>query len=93
MDDAAGTPRRGRDALPVCGAGGAGKTRGAGVRAARLVPYLAVIGEREAAGGLAAVPVRDGRRAGTLPVGELVRRIGERAAARGSRLWDADVPA
>lgn len=61
---------------------------GARVRAARLVPYLAVVGEREAADGLAAVRLRDGRRPGALPVGELVRRIAERAAARGTRLWD-----
>ncbi|WP_328480831.1 threonine--tRNA ligase [Streptomyces sp. NBC_00377] len=60
---------------------------GARVRAARLVPYRAVIGEREARGGLAAVRLRDGRRPGALSADELVRRIGERAAARGTGLW------
>jgi threonyl-tRNA synthetase len=57
---------------------------GARVRAARLVPYQAVIGEREAAGDLAAVRLRDGSRPGMLPVGELLRRIGERVRARGA---------
>ncbi|MFI1047059.1 threonine--tRNA ligase [Streptomyces griseoruber] len=66
---------------------------GARIRAARRVPYLAVIGEREASGGLAAVRLRDGRRPGELPADELVRRIGERVAARGSELWDLNVPA
>ncbi|MGW2615585.1 threonine--tRNA ligase [Streptomyces sp. NPDC001500] len=66
---------------------------GARVRAARLAPYQAVIGEREAADGRAAVRLRDGRRPGPLPGGELVRRIGARAAARGVGLWDADAPA
>ncbi|MFD7940891.1 threonine--tRNA ligase [Streptomyces sp. NPDC059755] len=60
---------------------------GARVRAARLVPYQAVIGEREAQGDLAAVRLRDGHRPGALPADELVRRIGERAAARGTGLW------
>ncbi|MFI5872139.1 threonine--tRNA ligase [Streptomyces sp. NPDC051445] len=60
---------------------------GARVRAARLVPYRAVIGEREARDGLAAVRLRDGRRPGALSADELVRRIGERAAARGTGLW------
>ncbi|MER7837349.1 threonine--tRNA ligase [Streptomyces sp. NPDC096040] len=61
---------------------------GARVRDGRLVPYQAVIGEREAAAGLAAVRLRDGRRVGALPVAELVRRIEERVAGRGAGLWD-----
>ncbi|AZQ36157.1 threonine--tRNA ligase [Streptomyces cyaneochromogenes] len=65
-------------------------TLGARVRAARLVPYQAVIGEREAeAGGdLVAVRLRDGRRPGAVPGAELVARIAARVAARGSELWD-----
>ncbi|MER5434660.1 threonine--tRNA ligase [Streptomyces sp. NPDC002588] len=66
---------------------------GARIRAARLVPYQAVIGEREAAQGLAAVRLRDGRRPGELPYGELLDRIGERVAARGTGLWAAAAPA
>nr|WP_269450994.1 threonine--tRNA ligase [Streptomyces davaonensis] len=62
---------------------------GARIRAARLVPYQAVIGEREAGGDLAAVRLRDGRRPGALPVVELLHRIGERVRARGAELWAA----
>lgn len=65
-------------------------TLGARVRAARLVPYLAVIGEREAEGDEVAVRLRDGRRpVGTVPVDELLRRIGAVVGARGAELWAA----
>jgi threonyl-tRNA synthetase len=66
-------------------------TLGARVRASRLVPYQAVIGEREAeAGGdLVAVRLRDGRRPGVLAGAELVGRIADRVAGRGTELWDA----
>lgn len=65
-------------------------TLGARVRAARLVPYQAVIGEweAEAGGDLVAVRLRDGRRPGAVPGAELVARIAARVAARGSELWD-----
>ncbi|GAA2731031.1 threonine--tRNA ligase [Streptomyces nogalater] len=69
-------------------AGPAEGTLGARIRAARLVPYQAVIGAREAGAGLAAVRLRDGRRPGALPVPELLRRIAARVAARGTALWD-----
>lgn len=63
-------------------------TLGARVRAARLVPYQAVIGEREAAADddRVAVRLRDGRRPGTLPAAELITRITERVRARGTEL-------
>ncbi|GGX13139.1 threonine--tRNA ligase [Streptomyces malachitofuscus] len=61
---------------------------GARIRRARLVPYQAVLGEREAEGGLVAVRLRDGRRPGALPVEELLRRIAERSDRRGPGLWD-----
>ncbi|MEU2288691.1 threonine--tRNA ligase [Streptomyces sp. NPDC013178] len=64
-------------------------TLGARIRAARLVPYQAVIGEREADGGLAAVRLRDGRRPGAVPVAELLDRIAARVAERGTELWPA----
>ncbi|MEV5487337.1 threonine--tRNA ligase [Streptomyces bobili] len=64
-------------------------TLGARVRAARLVPYQAVIGDREADAGLAAVRLRDGRRPGAVPVAELLERIAARAADRGAELWPA----
>ncbi|GHE65619.1 threonine--tRNA ligase [Streptomyces spiralis] len=60
---------------------------GARIRAARLVPYQAVIGEREAAAGLAAPRLRDGRRPEPVPVGELLDRVAEQVAARGTGLW------
>jgi threonyl-tRNA synthetase len=62
-------------------------TLGARIRAARLVPYQAVIGDREAEAGLAAVRLRDGRRPEPLPVPELLHRVAERVAARGTALW------
>lgn len=70
-------------------------TLGARIRAARLVPYQAVIGEREAAAEregdlLAAVRLRDGRRPGVVPGAELVDRIAGRVAARGPELWGGD---
>jgi hypothetical protein len=61
----------------------------------RLVPYQAVIGEREAeAGGdLVAVRLRDGRspgvRTGAELVGRIADRIADRVAGRGTGLWDA----
>ncbi|MHC3470137.1 threonine--tRNA ligase [Streptomyces sp. 7R007] len=64
-------------------------TLGARVRAARLVPYLAVIGEREAADERADVRLRGGRRVGAVPVVELLERIGAQVAARGAGLWAA----
>ncbi|NEB00300.1 threonine--tRNA ligase [Streptomyces sp. SID13726] len=70
-------------------AGPAHGTLGARVRAARLVPYQAVIGEREADAGCAAVRLRDGRRPGAVPVGHLLERIRARAADRGAELWPA----
>lgn len=75
-------------------------TLGARIREARLVPYQAVIGEREAREGgqeggeddlvAAAVRLRDGRRPGGVPGAELVDRIAVRVAARGPGLWDGD---
>jgi len=68
-------------------------TLGARVRAARLVPYQAVIGEREAAGpagldGLVALRLRDGRRPGPLTGAQLLHRILTCRAARGPVLWE-----
>lgn len=64
-------------------------TLGARIRAARLVPYQAVIGEREADAGCAAVRLRDGRRPGAVPVDELLDRIAARDGDRGAELWAA----
>ncbi|MBC9728931.1 threonine--tRNA ligase [Streptomyces sp. TRM68367] len=63
-------------------------TLGARIRAARLVPYQAVIGDREAGADLAAVRLRDGRQPGPVPAEDLLRRIASRVEARGTGLWD-----
>ncbi|WP_405870919.1 threonine--tRNA ligase [Streptomyces sp. NBC_00005] len=62
---------------------------GARIRAARLVPYQAVIGEREADGDLVAVRLRDGRRPGAQPVEGLLERIAVCADTRAAELWSA----
>ena len=57
-----------------CGPSSPGRTQGslgARIRAARLVPYQAVIGAREAAADLA-LRLRDGRRPGAVPVERLL---------------------
>ncbi|MFI8531374.1 threonine--tRNA ligase [Streptomyces aquilus] len=65
-------------------------TLGARVRHARLVPYVAVIGEREAADGdLAAVRLRDGRRPGAVSVADLLARVEGVVRTRGGELWAA----
>ncbi|MEV0642884.1 threonine--tRNA ligase [Streptomyces sp. NPDC050619] len=64
-------------------------TLAARIRAARLVPYQAVIGAREADGDLVAVRLRDGGRPGAVAVEELLARIGTRVETRGAELWAA----
>jgi threonyl-tRNA synthetase len=59
------------------------------IQAARLVPYQAVIGAREAPEGEASVRLRDGRRLPALPAGEVLARIGDGVAAHGIELWEA----
>lgn len=61
---------------------------GARVRRARLVPYQAVIGAAEAADGLVALRLRDGRRPAPVPAGEALARIGALTAAHSTALWD-----
>jgi threonyl-tRNA synthetase len=63
---------------------------GARIRAARLVPYQAVIGAREAADGQVALRLRDGRRLGPRPAADVLTRIGALIGARSPALWDAD---
>lgn len=62
---------------------------GARIRTARLVPYQAVIGPREAAAEAVALRLRDGRRLEPLPVAEALARIGAQVAARSGELWAA----
>jgi threonyl-tRNA synthetase len=63
---------------------------GARIRAARLVPYQAVIGSREAADGQVALRLRDGRRLEPRPAAEALARIGALIAAHSPALWDAE---
>jgi threonyl-tRNA synthetase len=62
---------------------------GARIRTARLVPYQAVIGAREAGGGQVALRLRDGRRLEPRPAAEALARISGRIAAHSPGLWDA----
>ncbi|MDQ0773649.1 threonyl-tRNA synthetase [Streptomyces aurantiacus] len=63
-------------------------TLGARVREARLVPYQAVIGAKEAADDLVALRLRDGRRLGPLPAEEAVDRIVALTDAHSTALWE-----
>jgi threonyl-tRNA synthetase len=63
------------------------------IRSARLVPYLAVIGAREAAAGLLAVRLRDGRRLDPLPAAQVLGGIAALAAAHRPGLWDGQAEA
>jgi threonyl-tRNA synthetase len=58
------------------------------IRDARLVPYQAIIGEREAATGQVALRLRGGRRLLALPAPTAIARIAALAAARSAELWD-----
>lgn len=60
---------------------------GARIREARLVPYQVVIGAAEAADGLVALRLRDGRRLDPLPAPEMLERIGALVAAHSTSLW------
>jgi threonyl-tRNA synthetase len=64
-------------------------TLGARIRSARLVPYVGVVGAREADGDLAAVRLRDGRKPGAVPVDELLHRVRSVVEDRGAEPWVA----
>ncbi|MFJ6926799.1 threonine--tRNA ligase [Streptomyces nigra] len=63
---------------------------GARIRDARLVPYQAVIGAREAADDRVALRLRDGRRLDPLPVDDVLGRIGALVGAHSTELWADD---
>jgi threonyl-tRNA synthetase len=67
-----------------------GGSLGARIRAARLVPYHAVIGASEAGGDRVALRLRDGRRLDPLPAAEVVARVAALTGAHSLDLWDAD---
>jgi threonyl-tRNA synthetase len=60
---------------------------GARIRAARLVPYQAVIGAREAAGDHVALRLRDGRRLDPQPAGDVLTHISGLIDAHSTELW------
>ncbi|RFU84810.1 threonine--tRNA ligase [Streptomyces triticagri] len=60
---------------------------GARIRDARLVPYQAVVGGREADAGEVSVRLRDGRRLPPLPVREFADRVAGLVRGRAIRLW------
>ncbi|MGV9267944.1 threonine--tRNA ligase [Kitasatospora sp. NPDC003701] len=66
---------------------------GARIREARLVPYQAVIGPREAADERVALRLRDGRRLDPMPAEEALARIGALVGAFAAQLWEAAAPA
>jgi threonyl-tRNA synthetase len=59
------------------------------IRSARLVPYQAVIGEREAAAAQVAVRLRDGRRLPPMSAAAALAGIAAHAAGRRTDLWAA----
>ena len=59
------------------------------IRSSRLVPYQAVIGEREADACQVAVRLRDGRRLPSLPAAVALADIAAHVAAHRVDLWDA----
>jgi threonyl-tRNA synthetase len=62
-------------------------TLGARIREARLVPYVAVVGPKEAADGRMSLRLRGGRRLDPLPAGEAAAAMAARVAGRGTALW------
>jgi threonyl-tRNA synthetase len=59
------------------------------IRAHRLVPYQAVIGDAEAAAGEVSLRLRDGRRLPRMSAAEALTRIDRQVSARATELWDA----
>nr|WP_242587132.1 threonine--tRNA ligase [Streptomyces sp. MST-110588] len=70
-------------------AGPGGGSLGARIRRARLVPYQAVIGAKEAADHHVALRLRDGRRLDPQPVEDALARIGALVGSYSTELWDA----
>ncbi|MVO88131.1 threonine--tRNA ligase [Streptomyces sp. p1417] len=66
---------------------------GARIREARLVPYQAVIGAREAAADHVALRLRDGRRLEPRSAVDVVARIRARVDDHSVDLWESAVPA
>jgi len=60
---------------------------GARIRAHRLVPYQAVIGEAEAAAGHVSVRLRDGRKLPPMPAAQALTRIVHQISGRTPQVW------
>ncbi|MGB8947327.1 MAG: threonine--tRNA ligase [Streptomyces sp.] len=67
-------------------------TLGARIREARLVPYQAVIGAKEAADDRVALRLRDGRRLDPMPADDLLARVGALVEAHSTELWEHGRP-
>jgi threonyl-tRNA synthetase len=74
-----------RAELAPAGAG----TLAARIRSARLVPYVAVIGAREAAGGELSLRLRDGRQPGAMRIELALAAVRGVVARRSVELWEA----
>ncbi|MFD0415636.1 threonine--tRNA ligase [Streptomyces sp. NPDC127108] len=61
---------------------------GARIREARLVPYQAVVGAKEAADDHVALRLRDGRRLDPRPVADVLARVGALVEANSTDLWE-----
>lgn len=61
-------------------------TLGARIRRAVRVPYVAVIGDREVAGGLVALRLRDGRQMSGVGLPQLISEISQQVSARSRKL-------
>ena len=89
LPDAEALARRGADlGLRTEVAGPERGSLGARVREARLVPYQAVIGAREAAAGQVAPRLRDGRRPAPLSADDLLARIRALVGGHRTELWE-----
>lgn len=60
---------------------------GARIREARLVPYQAVVGAKEAADDHVALRLRDGRRLDPQQVGDVLTHVGALIGAHSTDLW------
>lgn len=85
---ARGIVERARDAGLRAGCDPADATLGARIRRAhdRRIPYVAVIGDREAAADAAALRLRDGRRLEAVPVHRLISEVSRQVAGRSADL-------
>jgi threonyl-tRNA synthetase len=61
---------------------------GSRIRDTRLVPYQAIIGEREAAAGQVALRLRGGRQLPALHGAPAIAKIAAQVGAHSTQLWD-----